>query len=96
MLLELGFEDKWLSQDSVQLGPWPQSAGVRPTVAPLARMSLARWRHTEGNINKLKPVGMNIPVDPPQFSSRQTENSRAGGGDIHTNSIQINYKKKVE
>ena len=46
MLLELGFEDKWLSQDSVQLGPWPQSAGVRPTVAPLARMSLARWRHT--------------------------------------------------
>ena len=28
-----------------------------------------------------KPVGMNIPVDPLR------ENSRAGGGDIHTNSI---------
>ena len=36
---------------------------------------------------KVKPVGMNIPVDPPRFS----ENSRAGGGDIHTNSLDLKY-----
>jgi len=39
-------DESTASQGSAQLGPWPQSAGVRPTVAPLARMSLARWRHT--------------------------------------------------
>ena len=35
----------------------------------------------------IKPVGMNIPVDPPRFSRAGSENSRAGGGNIHTNSI---------
>ena len=37
--------------------------------------------------SKGKPVGMNIPVDPPRFS--RAENSRAGEGDIHTNSIEL-------
>ena len=32
---------------------------------------------------------MNIPVDPPRFSCNAPENSRAGGGDIHTNSIAL-------
>ena len=31
----------------------------------------------------IKPVGMNIPVDPPRFSRAGSENSRAGGGNIH-------------
>ena len=39
----------------------------------------ARYIWVRGGLSK--PVGMNIPVDPPRFSSR------AGGGDIHTNSI---------
>ena len=41
------------------------------------------YKRTSKTLSLPKPVGMNIPVDPPRFS----ENSRAGGGDIHTNSM---------